>query len=174
MWLGTEVVLIPTKLSTYTDDTTTHSRVGQSFQFLVTQCIRSVQRQSRLLASGWQSLPTDEAGFREAEPSYDETQTLCDPGWQSQPMIDHNLYTKYLKTRKLTLTKHLLYYNTRVLHKSTQHTLFMWLSQHSPSHYFLASLIYHALGWMGWQGRGSLFIGLQDHWIIYMWQNHSS
>ena len=52
------------------------------------------QRQSRFLASGWQSLPTDEAGFREVEPSYDEAQTLCDLGWQSQPTIDHNLYTK--------------------------------------------------------------------------------
>ena len=54
----------------------------------------------------------DEAGFREAEPSYDEAQILCDPGWQSQPTIDHNLYTKYLETGRLTLTKHLLYYNT--------------------------------------------------------------
>ena len=80
----------------------------------------------------WQSLPTDEAGFREAEPSYGEIQTLFDPEWQSQPTIDHNLYTKYLKTRKLTLTKYLLYYNTIkylfyynsiVLHKDTQHTL---------------------------------------------------
>ena len=51
---------------------------------------------------------------------------------------------------------------------------FRWLAYHSPSHYFLASLIYHVLGWMAWQGRGSLFIGLQGHWIIYMWQNHSS
>ena len=34
----------------------------------------------------WQSLPTDEAVFREEEPSYDEAHTLCDPGWQSQPM----------------------------------------------------------------------------------------
>ena len=90
--------------------------------------MRSVRRQSRLLASGWQSLPTDEAGFREAEPSYDEAQTLYDPGWQSQPTIDHNLYTKYLETGRLTLTKHLFYYNTIVLHKSTQHTLFKWLT----------------------------------------------
>ena len=69
--------------------------------------MRSVRWQSRLLASGWQSLPTDEAGFREAEPSYDEAQTICDPGWQSQPTIDHNLYTKYLETGRLTLTREL-------------------------------------------------------------------
>ena len=56
------------------------------------------QRQSRFLASGWQSLPTDEADFRKAQPSYDEVQTLYDPGWQSHSMIDHNLYTKYLET----------------------------------------------------------------------------
>ena len=43
--------------------------------------------------------------FREAEPSYDEAQTLCDLGWQSQTTIDHNLYTKYLETGRLTLTK---------------------------------------------------------------------
>ena len=49
----------------------------------------------------------DEAGFREAEPSYDEAQILCDPGWQSQPTIDHNLYTKYLETGRLTLTREL-------------------------------------------------------------------
>ena len=73
-------------------------------------------------------LPIDEARFREVESSYDEAQTLCDPGWQSQPTIDHNLYTKYLEIRRLTLTKHLLYYNTIVLHKSTQHTLSLWLS----------------------------------------------
>ena len=47
-------------------------------------------------------------------------------------MIDHNLYTNYFKTGRLTLTKHLLYYNTIVLHKFTQHTLSLWLSQHSP------------------------------------------
>ena len=40
----------------------------------------------------------------------------------------HNLYTKYLENSKLTLTKHLLYYNTIVLHKSTQHTLSLWLT----------------------------------------------
>ena len=53
----------------------------------------------------WQSLPTDEAGFWEAETFYDEAQTLCDPGWQSQPTIDHNLYTKYLEIERLTLTR---------------------------------------------------------------------
>ena len=50
-----------------------------------------------------ESLPTHEAAFREAELSYDEAQTLCDLGWQSQPTIDHNLYTKYLEIRRLTL-----------------------------------------------------------------------
>ena len=83
------------------------------------------------------SLPTDEGGFREAEPSYDEVQTLCDPGWQSQPMIDHNLCTKYLENGRLTLTKYLFYYNTIVPHKSTQHTISLWLA--------LTLLIYHAL-----------------------------
>ena len=29
-------------------------------------------------------------------------------------MIDHDLYTKYSETGRLTLTKYLLYYNTRV------------------------------------------------------------
>ena len=48
-----------------------------------------------------------EASFREAEPSYDEAQILCDPGWQSQPTIDHNLYTKYLETRRLKLIREL-------------------------------------------------------------------
>ena len=47
-------------------------------------------------------------------------------------MIDHNLYTKYLETRRLTFTKHLLYYNTIVLYKSTQHNISLWLSYHSP------------------------------------------
>ena len=45
--------------------------------------------------------------FREAEPSYDEAHTLCDPKWQSQPTIDHNLYTKYLETERLTLKREL-------------------------------------------------------------------
>ena len=80
----------------------------------------------------WQSLPTDGTGFREAESAYDEAQTLSNLGWQSHPTMDHNLYTKYLEIRRLTLTKHLLYYNTIVLHKFTQHTLSLWLSQHSP------------------------------------------
>ena len=53
----------------------------------------------------WQSLPTDEADFREAEPSYDEAQILCDIGWQSQPMIDHHI--KYLEIGRLTLTREL-------------------------------------------------------------------
>ena len=47
------------------------------------------------------------SSFREAEPSYDGAHTLCDPGWQSQPTIDHNLYTKYLETERLTLTSEL-------------------------------------------------------------------
>ena len=97
---------------------------------------------------------------------------FCDPGWQSQPTIDHNLYTKYLKSGRLTLTKHLLYYNIIVLHK----TLFSGYLALTLSCSHLAiylTLIYHALGWMAWQGRGSLFIGLQGHWIIDMWQNHS-
>ena len=37
----------------------------------------------------------------------DEVHTFCDPEWQSQPMIDHNLYIKYLETEKLTLTREL-------------------------------------------------------------------
>ena len=32
------------------------------------------------------------------EPTFDEFQTICDPDWQSQPSMDHNLYTKYLET----------------------------------------------------------------------------
>ena len=44
-------------------------------------CISSFRRQSRFLASGRQSLPTYEGGFREAEPSYDEAHPLCDLGW---------------------------------------------------------------------------------------------
>ena len=45
--------------------------------------------------------------FWVAKPSYDEAQTLFDTGWQSQPTIDHNLYTKYLETGRLTLTREL-------------------------------------------------------------------
>ena len=72
--------------------------------------------------------------FWEADPSYDEARTLCDPGWQSQPTIDHNLYTKYLETERLTLTKQLPYHNTRV-HNTP---LFMAIKS-------LTLLIYHAL-----------------------------
>nr|CAB3503794.1 unnamed protein product [Digitaria exilis] len=35
---------------------------------------------NRLFTSGRQSLPTVEAGFRVAEPTYDKAQTCCDPG----------------------------------------------------------------------------------------------
>jgi len=104
----------------------------------------SVRRQSRFLGSGWQSLPTDEAGLREAEPSFDEAQTLCDLGWQSQPTIDHNLYTKYLETGRLTLTKHLLYYNTIVLHK----TLFIGYLELTLSCSHLPIYLALSLGWM--------------------------
>ena len=61
-----------------------------------------------------------------------------------QPTIDHNLYTKYLETGRLTLTKHLLYYNTIILHK----TLFSGYLALTLSCSHLAiylALIYHAL-----------------------------
>ena len=81
------------------------------------------------MASGWQSLPIDEAGFREAEPSYDEAQSLCDPGCQSQPMIDRNL-----ETGRLTLTRELkpLFIFNLIQHEMTL-TLFMWLSYHDTT-----------------------------------------
>ena len=86
-----------------------------------------VRRQSRLLASGWQSLPTDEAGFRKTEPSYDEVQTLCDPGWHIQPMINHNLYTKYLETERLTLTTELkpIFITQHDISQDNTYTLYM-------------------------------------------------
>ena len=91
-----------------------------------------------------ESLPTHETGFREAEPSYDEAQTLCDPGWQSQPTIDHNLYTKYLETGRLTLTKYLLYYNIIVLHK-TLFSGYLALTLSCSHLVIYLALIYHAL-----------------------------
>ena len=46
-------------------------------------------------------------------PSYDEAQTLCDPERQSQPTIDHNLYTKYLELETNTYkTLALLHHNS--------------------------------------------------------------
>ena len=56
---------------------------------------------------------------------------------------------------KLTLTKYLFYYNTIVLHKSTQDTLSFLLFYHSP----FSSIVLLALRWMTWQEEGSLFIG---------------
>ena len=133
--------------------------------------IGSFRRQSRLLASYWQSLPTHEAGFREAEPSYDKAQTLCDPGWQSQPTVDHNLYTKYLELETNTyITLALLQHNS-ITQEYTIHPRYVAIL--ALTLLLLPSTTHLPYVWMAWQGRGSLFIGLQGHWIIGMWQNHS-
>jgi len=60
--------------------------------------------------------PTDEACFRVAEPIYDKGQTCCDPGWQSQPSIDHYLCSKHLETMKLKTStyKDSLYWNNNI------------------------------------------------------------
>ena len=88
---------------------------------------RVTQQQSRFLTSEWQSLPTDKAGFREAEPSYDEAQTLCHIGWQSQPTIDHNLYTNDLEIRRLTLYKRtqIFIYNSTYITRDDTYTLYV-------------------------------------------------
>ena len=58
--------------------------------------------------------------------SFYEAQTLCDPWWQSQPTIDHNLYIKYLETRRLTLTRNaILYSQLNLIQHEMTLTLFM-------------------------------------------------
>ena len=74
-------------------------------------------------------LPIDEAGFREAEPSYYEVQTH--PGWQSQTTTDQNLYTKYLETWRQTLINELKQLN--MIQQEMTLTLFMWLSCHDTT-----------------------------------------
>ena len=66
--------------------------------------------------------------FWVAKPSYDEAQTLFDIGWQSQPTIDHNLYTKYLETGRLTLTRELKSLFTTQLDTTQDNTYILYVA----------------------------------------------
>ena len=59
-------------------------------------------------------------------------------------MIDHNSYTKYLKIERLTLIKHLLYYNTVILNK-TLFSGYLALTLSCSHLTIYLALFYHAL-----------------------------
>ena len=109
------------------------------------------------LAFGSQSLPTMKA-------------TLCDPGWQRQSTIDHNLYTKYLETGRLTLTRELKSLFTTQLNTTRDDTYTLYPTMTSL-HYMATlsspsgDLLCHGMA----RGRGTpLFIGLHGSFCVVM------
>ena len=97
------------------------------------------------------------------EPTFDEVQSLCDLRWQSQPSIDHNLYTIYLETIWLIRetgtykNKILLQHNTTQEHITPSSLVTSLTITLLSKHYYRSSIMLMD-GCHGKEG-GSLFVG---------------